>query len=368
MTIRYLAKMRGEPASPLVAGIFGQMRREFGAVSEPFVLQAPAPPILAAAWASLREGVLGGRVPRRIKETVAAVISRLNRCRYCVDAHTSLLHAAGGREAAWALRGRGREAIADPALRAAADWAAATRSPGAEVLASPPFGPAEAPEMIATAACFHYINRLATIFLGDTPFPVSSRRLAAPIVFFASRFFAPHVRKRLVPGESLSWLAAAPLPADLGWARPRPEIAAPFASLAAAVEDEAREPLGEGLEAVRARIAAWRGEDPPLGGAWLNEALAGVPERRHPAARLALLTALAPYRVGAAEVESFRAALSAGATAAGKESPAGDQAGRSDLGDRGDPETAGDRALVGLAAWASFTASRRITSWLDPWK
>src|SRR5262245_2859420 len=131
MAIRYLADGTGDGAGPLVAGIFEQMRREFGVVSEPFILQAPAPPILAAAWASLREAVLGGKVPRRIKETVAATISQLNRCRWCVDAHTSLLHAAGGRAAAWALRGRGRETIADPALRAAAEWAAATRSPGA---------------------------------------------------------------------------------------------------------------------------------------------------------------------------------------------------------------------------------------------
>jgi|HubBroStandDraft_3_1064219.scaffolds.fasta_scaffold04844_3 AhpD family alkylhydroperoxidase len=339
MAVRYLDDGRGNPAhtaDPVVAEIFAQMRREFGAVSEPFVLQAPAPPILAAAWSSLREAVLSGSVPRRVKETVAAAISRLNRCRYCVDAHTSLLHATGGRAAAWALRGRGPAAISDPALRAAAEWAAATRTPGAAILASPPFGPAEAPEMIATAACFHYINRLVTLFLGETPFPVSSRRLSAPIVLLASRFFAPHVRRRLAPGESLGWLAAAPLPADLGWARPRPEIAAPFASLAAAVEAEAGEALGGALEPARARIAAWRGEDPPLGGSWIEKAASGVPGRDLPAARLALLTALAPYRVGPAEVAAFRAARP------------------------------GDRALVAVAAWASFTAARRITAWLDP--
>jgi AhpD family alkylhydroperoxidase len=105
MAIRYLASARRAAASPPVAAIFAQMRREFGVISEPLVLHAPAPPVLAAAWSSLREAVLGGEVPRRIKETVAAVISRLNRCRYCVDAHTSLLHAAGGRAAAWTLRG-----------------------------------------------------------------------------------------------------------------------------------------------------------------------------------------------------------------------------------------------------------------------
>jgi AhpD family alkylhydroperoxidase len=341
MTIRYLEDRRGADAAPslLVAAVYSQMRREFGLVSEPFQLQAPAPPVLAAAWASLREGVLVGVVPRRIKETVAAVISQLNRCPYCVDVHTSLVHAAGGRKAAWELRRRGGQAISDPALRAAAGWAAATRSPGAAILAAPPFDSSWAPEMIATAACFHYINRLVTIFLDESPFPSRARLFAAPMVLFTSRFFAPRLRGRLTPGESLAWLPQpvaepAALPADLAWARPRPEIAAAFAAIAAAVEAEAGGPLGEGAAAVRRRLAVWGGEELPLDVSWADEVTAGLPERSRPAARLALLTALAPYRVGAAEVAAFRAAWP------------------------------GDRALVGVTTWASFTAARRITSWL----
>jgi AhpD family alkylhydroperoxidase len=336
MTIRYLDQRRREAESPVVAAVYAQMRRDFGIVAEPFLVQAPAPAILAAAWSVLREAVLGGVVARRVKETVAAVVSQTNRCRYCVDVHTSLLHAAGGREAAWALRRRGPEAIDDRALRRAAEWAAASRTPGAAVLADPPFGPAEAPEMIASAAGFHYINRLAAVFLGDTPFPFKARLFAAPSVLVTSRRFAPWLRRTLAPGASLDRLGPAELPADLSWARPRPEIAAAFASLAAAVEAEAGRLLGEGAAAVLQRLAAWQGEDPPLGGAWVEDAVAGVPGDRRAAARLALLVALAPYRVGAAEVAALRA---------------------------GWP---GDRALVAVAAWASFAAARRIAGWLDP--
>jgi len=336
MTIRYLAAREEAPAPPLVLAVYAQMRRDFGLVAEPFRVQAPAPPILAAAWGVLREAVLGGVVPRQVKEAVAAAVSQSNRCRYCVDVHTSLLHAAGGRQAAWALRGRGLEAIDDPDLRAAAEWAGASRSPGAAVLAAPPFAAAAAPEMIASAAGFHYINRLAAVFLGETPFPLGARLFAAPSVLVTSRRFAPWLGRRIDPGASLGMLEPAELPADLGWARPRPEIAAPFASLAAAVEAEAAGPLGAGAAAVRRRIAGWCGEDPPLGGAWVEEACAGVPGDCRPAARLALLAALAPYRVGEDEVAAFRA---------------------------GWP---GDRALVAVVAWASFTAARRVAGWLDP--
>src|SRR5262249_32754582 len=151
------------PADPRVTEVYAQIQREFGTLSEPLRLHEPAPPILAAAWSSLREGMLCGVVPRRVKETVAAVISQGDRCRSCVDAPPGRPHAAGGAAGVWALRRRGREAIADPPLRAAADWAAATRSPGSPPLRAPFFSPAEAPELIAVAACFHYINRLVTI-------------------------------------------------------------------------------------------------------------------------------------------------------------------------------------------------------------
>jgi AhpD family alkylhydroperoxidase len=336
MTMRYLDGRRRETESPMVTAIYAQIRRDFGLVAEPFRAQAPVPEILAAAWSVLREAVLCGVVPRRVKETVAAVVSQTNRCRYCVDVHTSLLHAAGGWKAAWALRRRAPQAIDDSALRAAAEWAGASRTPGAAVLAAPPFDQAAAPEMIASAAAFHYINRLATIFLADTPFPIRARLFAAPSVLVTSRRFAPRLRQTLAPGASLAWLAPAELPADLSWARPRPEIAAGFASLAAATEAEAGGLLGEGAAAVRERIAAWCGEDPPLAGGWVEEATAGLPAEHRAAAHLALLVALAPYRVGAAEVAAFRAGRSS------------------------------DRALVAVVAWASFAAARRISTWLDP--
>jgi hypothetical protein len=80
VAIRYLDEGRRQPAVPLVTEVYAEIRRDFGVVAEPFRVQAPAPPILAAAWAVLREAVLGGRVPRRVKETVATVISQLNRC------------------------------------------------------------------------------------------------------------------------------------------------------------------------------------------------------------------------------------------------------------------------------------------------
>jgi len=341
MALKYLPRPGRRPADPLVGRVLAQIRRDFGPITEPFEVHAPLPEVFAAAWACLREGVLCGRVPRTWKETIAVTISLDNGCPYCVDAHSSLLHSAGGAKTTWALRREGRSAIADPELRAVADWAAATRSPGAAILIQPPFGPAEAPEMVAAAACFHYINRLVTVFLGESPFPTRSRLFETPIVFFSAQFFRPRVRRRLPPGESLPLIGAgidmADLPADLGWGGPRPEIGGPFGTMAALLEGEIAEPLGGGaVEAVRRRILAWQGEDLPLGNAWVDGVTGEIPARHRSAARLALLTALAPYRVDAGEVAAFRA------------------------------DWPGDQPLAAITVWASFTAARRICSWLDP--
>jgi hypothetical protein len=87
---------------------------------------------------------------------------------------------------------------------------------------------------------------------------------------------------------------------------------------------------------VTSALAAWDGTDPPLGSDWLQRAVSGIDLESAPAARLALLVALAPYRVDDAAVNDFK---------------------------RNRPS---ERELVAAAAWSSFRAARRIGCWLDP--
>ncbi len=53
-------------------------------------------------------------------------------------------------------------------------------------------------------------------------------------------------------------------------------------------------------------VAGWDGAHPPMGTAWLDEPLAGLPAGDRAGARLVLLTALAPYRVTDADVAAWR--------------------------------------------------------------
>ncbi|HEX5757698.1 MAG TPA: carboxymuconolactone decarboxylase family protein [Thermoanaerobaculia bacterium] len=310
-----------------------QIAREFGAVAEPFTLHRPVPALLVAAWSTFRETVVArGRLRRAMKEAAAMAISASNRCGYCVDAHAAVLHGLGERRTERAIRGRGGHG--DPEIAAFVAWAEATRRADAEPLRRPPFGPAEQPEAVGTALCFHYINRMATALLGETPLPTRSRRLRGPLLRIAGLYLSRRARAEHRPGESLRFLPAVEGPAYLGWAAGSPAIAGAFARFAAAIDDAVADRLAPPTrERVLARLDRWRGEDPPFGDDWVREVTEGLEPAQGAAARLALLAALAPHRASGPERAAFTARWPA------------------------------DADLVATLAWGSFHAARRISEW-----
>src|SRR3972149_3042849 len=95
MGIKYIHPVKPGSAQGLVADVYVQVKRDFGRIAEPFLMHSPLPQLLAGAWMVCRETELVGNVPREVKEAVAAAVSQLNQCPYCVDAHTIMLDAAG---------------------------------------------------------------------------------------------------------------------------------------------------------------------------------------------------------------------------------------------------------------------------------
>ena len=86
---------------------------------------------------------------------------------------------------------------------------------------------------------------------------------------------------------------------------------------------------------VQENIQDWKGEDFGLSRSWVEQKLRGLNEMSRVAGRLALLTAFAPYQIDDRVVLAFRTHF---------------------------PE---DEKLLGALAWASFTAARKIGSWLQ---
>jgi AhpD family alkylhydroperoxidase len=312
-----------------------QVRLEFGAFVDPVAMHAAVPHILAAAWCSLRESMLAGRVKRSLKESMAAVISQSNQCPFCVDAHTIMLHATGSAGPALALRRGEKNPFKDPQAQAFAEWASATGRAGHPALKRPPFDNQQAPEIIGTVFCMHYINRVAHALLNDTPVPPSFSPLKRLILWLSGYYFASAVRTRRRSGESLGLLPDVPLAGGLEWAQSAPAIQKAFSALVAAIEEASQAYLtSEAQQAILKAIQKWKGEAMPLGSQWIDGALKGLEEDCEPAARLALLAALASYRIDQDEVEAFRSRW---------------------------PQ---DAALLAVLCWGSLQAARRLTSWV----
>jgi hypothetical protein len=247
-----------------------------------------------------------------------------------------MLDGATAHDAARAIAASREETIDDLRLRHAVTWAAASRTPDAPVLASPFFAAHERPEIVGTALLFHYINRPVTVLLGDSPLPPVPARWQGAARRAAGWWFGRAI-VRAKPADPPALLPAAPLPDDLRWAAASPAVADALARFVAAVEDAGAQVLPADVRAcVLARLDDWHGEDPALGREWLVPLVAPLGAARQPAARLALLTALAPHQVDDGTVAAFRA-----------HAPA-------------------DAALVAVLAWASLAAARRVVRWLVP--
>jgi hypothetical protein len=196
--------------------------------------------------------------------------------------------------------------------------------------------------MIGTAVLFHYINRPVTVFLGETsPLPLAGRLPKGGLLRIGGRRFRAFAKARPPAGDSLELLPEAKLPDDLAWADGSDVIAGAWARFSAAAERAGTEALPPDVRRwTEAQLNRWDGRDPGLGVAWLEEPLEELARSVRPAARLALLVALAPYRVDAAVVEGFRA------------------------GFRDLDEAESDARLVGAVAWSALAAARRIGNWL----
>jgi uncharacterized peroxidase-related enzyme len=82
-------------ASGETADIFREIAAAFGMVPNLFRTAAHHPPLLRANWGKVKAVMMGGRLSRKVKETVAVLVSRDNGCDYCVAAHSAALRAIG---------------------------------------------------------------------------------------------------------------------------------------------------------------------------------------------------------------------------------------------------------------------------------
>ncbi len=336
--IHHIQAITEKDATGVIAQVYDQMRHDFGAVVEPVSLHAPSSQVLAGVWGILREPLVAGKkLDRGYKEAIAANVSQINACPWCVDAHTMMLHGTGNGDATEAVYADDVIAPASSKFGAIMAWAKATRTPDDAQIQNPPFPAEHAPEVIGTAVVFHYLNRVVTMLLSET-FAPTSQWLNSSFKRVVGRIAVWMVRKNpFTPGESAQFLAEldeTTLPDDLQWAQSDPTIKTAFANFATLNARFEATLAPEVVSCVRSRVETWEGEQMPLSRKWVEDAINTLSDTDKPIARLALLAALAPHQVEAGVIDAVRSV------------------------------DYDDEQLVNLLAWASFTAARRIGQWL----
>ncbi len=327
--IKYIKIDKGAYDETLVAKTYGQIRRDFGFLAEPFTLHTPAPTTLAASWILIREVMLVGDLDQRIKEVIATAVSESNQCPYCVDAHTIMFKALGGRV------GYTFTKHDNPDIQLAYRWGSTTTTPGVGFFQQFSLPPNVFPEIFGTALAFHYINRMVSVFLDETPLPVQNRRLRDIQQQLAAIWLRSTVRRSKVEGDSLSLLPKVECHGldNLRWLELLSNIGSAICKWADALEQSGAQALTIAARAcIHHHLELWNGEKPPLGTLWLDEITKGLQGEDLAGARLGILTALCAYRVTDKHIQDYRNFQSL------------------------------DSSLVSAVAWASMKTALRIAS------
>ncbi len=187
--IRYLSRPNLTPKHPLARQVLEQCGDEFQ-IAPPVTIHSSDPELMAGVWSAARESYVVNYHGRAMREAVAAAVSELNKCPYCVTVHASLFESI--------IEGAGsldKPSHLPDNISTAHEWANATLSPGSDILANPKIDIADIPQVMGTAVVYHYINRVVSVFLAETPVALpgmssalGQKMMRASFTFFGKRF------------------------------------------------------------------------------------------------------------------------------------------------------------------------------------
>jgi hypothetical protein len=220
-------------------------------------------------------------------------------------------------------------------MRSIVEWALANRTPNTKIINNPPFTFDEAPEIIGTAIYYHYVNKMVSVLLNETPLPTKASSLKPFMKAIAALKFSTALKRHKKAGESLKFIDSFNLDKDLFWASENQRIAVTFTAHKKIVEKLAEKYVPTEVQTIVIKtIEEWKGEDPGISRGWVEKYISNLHETFKPVARLSLLTAISPYQIDDETINSYK---------------------------QFNPE---DEALLSTLSWASFVTAIRIGKWL----
>lgn len=336
--VKYLEVQTLKDSRGKIREINRQINEDLG-LAGPLSLSTVSERVHSVRWAVSRESYVASTfISRRDKELLAAVVSQINKCPYCAEAHSATLGSGGEAGLGPAIADGSWKQLSDERTKLLIEWGLSTRKPEAAVIKKPPFSAREAPEIIGTALEFHTLNRLVDIFLEESPLPeiIRNKWIRGIALKMASlTVFREMISKKAVPGSSLKFIEERAVPAKFKWAAPVPAFSKALAAQEVLLDQIETDTVPKASSQVLEEcLRHWNGEEMPFGRKWLEAAVSQVPEKEKPVARLILLTAFSSYTVSEKDIMDFREVMPT------------------------------DRELLEVCYWAAAKTSRRIGSWL----
>lgn len=78
-----------------VQELFAEINAAFGRIPNLFKVYAHHLPLLEANWHKVKQVMMEGVLPRKVKESIAVLVSKDNSCNYCIAAHEGALQSIG---------------------------------------------------------------------------------------------------------------------------------------------------------------------------------------------------------------------------------------------------------------------------------
>lgn len=179
----YIALSNPAEASGTKKEIFGQIQGAFGVVPNMFKAIGNSPAALESMWTSF--AALGkGKIDAQLGEKIAVLVADINRCEYCLAAHTLLGQKAGASaaEMAEAQSGASPDSRTQAALVFAAKLVknrAAVTKEDVQAVREAGFGDDEIAEILAHVALNIFTNYTNVAFDVPLDFPKINLRQAA---------------------------------------------------------------------------------------------------------------------------------------------------------------------------------------------
>lgn len=332
MAIFHISSIKPSQARGEVKEVYKQLKKEMGDVVEPISMHALIPELLKSNWRVLREAlVVEDKVKRKYKEAVASAISSLNDCPYCVDAHTIMMIGLNDKQTAKAIDKQDLNLVQDPRAKELLEWAYNSKYFHSENIVNPPFSKAEAPEIIGTAVFFHYLNRMVTVFLGETILPLNISFLKGIMKKMAAMMFSKVLNEEKQPGKVTENPDMSQFGNPFYWSKNTPRIENALSSFYVVAHQIGEKYIPEQVfNFMIEEIAEWEGSE-YVKSSDLEMKLSQVDEENSSLAKMLYLVSFAPYRITEKQINELRKEYSLS-----------------------------DEAILGMFSWASFMTASKI--------